>query len=147
MRAKTLHRERGLRLGAVPREALADQAQVERGDLAVEHPAQQPVLAERLDERPVDTAVVLRQRCEDVTRQPLRMLEQFDVLWGEVRVGRAQAITAVATSSTFASTSNSALTPSSAIAGYRGPKCRFQTGPRSRSAALYSATSVTNSSI
>ena len=57
------------------------------------------------------------ERFEDVARELLRVLEQLDVLSGEVRVGRAQAITAVATSSTFAASSNRALTPSSAIAG------------------------------
>ena len=57
------------------------------------------------------------ERFEDVARQLLGVLEQLDVLGGEMRVGRAQAITAVATSSTFAASSNSALTPSSAIAG------------------------------
>jgi hypothetical protein len=54
MRPEPLHRERGLRLGAVPREPFADQAQLEGRNLAAEHSAQQPVLAERLHERSVD---------------------------------------------------------------------------------------------
>ena len=80
------------------------------------------MLAECFDQRAVQAAVLRRERREGVARKLLRVLEQFDVLGGEVRVGRAQAITAVATSSTFAASSNSALTPSSAIAGYRRPK-------------------------
>ena len=117
MRPQALHREGGLGLRAVAREALADEAQVERGNLAVEDPAQQPVLAERRDQPPIDAPVVRRERREDVARQLLGMAKQLDVLVGEVRVGGAQAITAVATSSTFASSSKSALTPRSAIAG------------------------------
>jgi hypothetical protein len=75
------------------------------------------VVAKRRDERPVDAAVVLCERLEDIARKLLGVLEQLDMLSGEVRVGCAQAITAVATSSTFAASSNSALTPSNAIAG------------------------------
>ena len=75
------------------------------------------MLAERGDQRAVQAAVVCRERREDVARERLSAVEQLEVLGGEVRVGRAQAITAVATSSTFAASSNSALTPSSAIAG------------------------------
>ena len=81
MRAEALHGEGGLRLGAVAREALADEAQVERGDLAVEDAAEQPVVAERLDQRAVDAAVVGCERCEDIARQVFRMLEQRDVLF------------------------------------------------------------------
>jgi len=117
MCSQALHRERGLGLRAVPRESFADQAQVQCGDLAVEYAAEQALVAERCDQRAVDAAAVLGERLEDVACEPLRMLEQRDVLRGEVRIGRAQAITAVATSSTFASSSNSALMPSSAIAG------------------------------
>jgi hypothetical protein len=117
MGPQALHRERGLGLGAVPREPLADQAQVEGRNLIVEHSAEQPVLAECGDQRPIETAVMRRERLEHVMRELLRVLEQLDVVGREVRVGRAQAITAVATSSTFAASSNSALTPSRAIAG------------------------------
>ena len=117
MGAQSLHREGGLRLGAVAREPLADQAQVERRDLAAEHPAKQAMVAERAHERPVEASVGSGERREDVAGKGLRAAQQLDVLLGEVRVGRAQGITAVATSSTRASGSNSALTPSSAIAG------------------------------
>jgi hypothetical protein len=117
MRPEALHGERGLGLGAVAGEPLADQAQIEGRHLAVEDAAEQPVLAERLDERAVDAAIVAGERGERVARERLRAFEQLDVLGREVRVGRAQAITAVATSSTFAASSNSALTPSNAIAG------------------------------
>jgi len=117
MRPEALDREGGLGLGAAARKALADEAQVERGDLAVEDPAQQPVLAERRDQRPIDAPVVRRERREDVARELLCLAQELDLLGGEVRVGGAQAITAVATSSTFAASSKSALTPRSAIAG------------------------------
>jgi hypothetical protein len=75
------------------------------------------VLAERLYEWPIEAPVLRGERREDVSRKRLGVAQQRDVLVGEVRVGRAQAITAVATSSTRAASSNSALTPSSAIAG------------------------------
>ena len=117
MRAEALDRERGLGFGAVAGKALADEAEVQRGNLAVEDAAQQAVLAERRDQGPIDAPVVRRERGEDVARQLLGMAQQLDVLGGQVRVGGAQAITAVATSSTFAASSNSALTPSRAIAG------------------------------
>ena len=116
MRPEPLHRERGLRLGAMAREALADQAQLERRNLprATEHPTQQAVLAERAHERPVDA--LPRKRGELISGEGLRVAQQLGVLGGEVRVG-GYAITAVATSSTRAASSNSALTPSKAIAG------------------------------
>jgi hypothetical protein len=118
MRPEPLHGERRLGLGAVPREPLADQAQLERRDLSAEHAAQQPVLAECPHERPVDLArrPLTRERGERIPRESLRVAQQVGVLRGEVRV-RGYAITAVATSSTRAASSNSALTPSRAIAG------------------------------
>ena len=118
MRPEPLHGERGLRLGAVPREPFADQAQLERRDLAAEHPAQQPALAERLHERSVDLPgrPLPRERGELIAGERLRVAQELGVLRGEVRVG-GHAITAVATSSTRAASSNSALTPSRAIAG------------------------------
>ena len=80
---------------------------------------QKAMLAERSHERPVDLAgpPLPRERGELVPGEPLRVAQQLQVLLGEVGVGRAQEITAVATSSTRAASSNSALTPSSAIAG------------------------------
>ena len=118
MRAQPLHGERGLRLGAVPREPLPDEAELESRDLATEHSAQQPALAERLHERSVDLAgrPFPRERRELIPGEPLRVAQELGVLRGEVRVG-GYAITAVATSSIRASSSNSALTPSRAIAG------------------------------
>ena len=118
MRAQPLHRERGLGLGAEPREPFADQAQLEGRNLAVEHPGQQPALAERAHKRPVDLPgrPLPRERGELIPGEPLRVAQQLCVLRGEVRVG-GYAITAVATSSTRAASSNSALTPSRAIAG------------------------------
>jgi hypothetical protein len=76
------------------------------------------VLAERAHERPVDAPgrALPREWRQLVARESLRMAQQLDVLPGEVRVG-GYAITAVATSSTRAASSNSALTPSRAIAG------------------------------
>jgi hypothetical protein len=118
MRAQPLHGERGLGLGAVPREPFADQAQLERRHLAAEHSAQQPVLAERAHERPVELPgrPLPRERGELIPGERLRVAQQLGVLRGEVGVG-GYAITAVATSSTRAASSNSALTPSRAIAG------------------------------
>jgi hypothetical protein len=119
MRPEPLHGERGLRLGAVPRETLPDEAQVERWDLVAEHAAQQATLAERAHERPVDLSrrPLARERDERVAGEPLRLAQQLQVFAGEMGVGRVQGITAVATSSTRAASSNSALTPSRAIAG------------------------------
>jgi hypothetical protein len=116
MRSESLHGERGLGFGAVPREALADQAQLERRDLAAEHSFEQAV--EGADQRPVDAAGLpaVGQRRKGVAGELLCVAQQSEVLVGEVDVG-GYAITAVATSSTRAASSNSALTPSSAIAG------------------------------
>jgi hypothetical protein len=97
-------------------QSLSDEAEVEGGDLAVEDALQQPVLAEGLYERAIDAAVVGRERREDVAGKRLGVLEELQMRLRQMRV-RGQAITAVATSSTFAASSKSALTPSSAIAG------------------------------
>ena len=99
-------------------EALANQAQLERRDVVVEHPAQQPVLAERPDEGAVDATglAFARDGIELVLGESLRVVQQLDVLGREVRVG-GYAITAVPTSSTRAASSNRALTPNNAIAG------------------------------
>ena len=116
MRPEPLHRERGLGLGAVTREPFADEAEVEGGHLAAEHALEQAV--ERLDERAVDPPrlALVRDRRERVAGECLRRAQQRDVLVGQVRV-RGYAITAVATSSTRAASSNSSVTPSSASAG------------------------------
>jgi hypothetical protein len=76
------------------------------------------VLAERSDQRAVDATGLTfpRDLVELLARELLRAVQQLDVLGREVRVG-GYAITAVPTSSTRAASSNSALTPSSAIAG------------------------------
>ncbi len=63
VRAESLDRERGLGLGALARERLADQAQLDRADRPVlEQPRQQSVLGERLDQRAVDAAGVAGRR-------------------------------------------------------------------------------------
>jgi hypothetical protein len=76
------------------------------------------VVAERPHERPVDVPwrPLPRERGERISGEALRVAQQLAVLRGEVRVG-GYAITAVATSSIRAASSNSALTPSRAIAG------------------------------
>ena len=116
MRPEPLHRERGLGLGAVAGESFADQAQVEGGDLAAEHALKQAI--ECAHERPVDAPGLagLRDRPERVACERFGGAQQLDVLVGEVRVG-GYAITAVATSSTRAASSNNSVTPSSASAG------------------------------
>ena len=120
MRPEPLHREGGLRLGAMAREALADKAQLERRNLArpAEHPAQQAVLAERAHQWAVDAPgrTLPRERGERVAGERLRVAQQLDVVFREVGVG-GYAITAVAMSSTRAASSNSAVTPNSPIAG------------------------------
>jgi hypothetical protein len=118
MRSEPLYGERGLRLGAVARQPLANQAELERRDVVVEHTAEEPLLAERSDERPVDATglAFARDGVELVLGELLRAMEELEVLGSEVRVG-GYAITAVPTSSTFAASSNSALTPSRATAG------------------------------
>jgi hypothetical protein len=73
MCAEALDREGGLGFGAVAGKALADEAEIQRGSLAVEDAAQQAVLAERRDQRPIDAPVVRRERREDVARQLLRV--------------------------------------------------------------------------
>jgi hypothetical protein len=77
------------------------------------------MLAERSHERPIDLSrrPLPRERGERVPGEPLRLAQQLQVFPGEVGVGRAQGTTAVATSSTLASSSCSAVTPSRAIAG------------------------------
>jgi hypothetical protein len=119
MRPEPLDRERGLRLGAVARKALADEAQLERRNLAIQDAAQEAVLAESPHQRPVEApGLTLAGECrERVAGEHLGVAQQLYLFLGEVGVGRAQGITAVATSSTLASSSCSAVTPSRAIAG------------------------------
>jgi hypothetical protein len=126
MRPQPLDGERGLGLGAVAGEPLADQAELERGHVvaAAEHAAEQAVLGQRADERAVQAArrrAVAGDRRQHVAGQRLRAAQQRHVLVGQVRVRRrgvaAHGITAVATSSTRAASSNSAVTPNRPIAG------------------------------
>ena len=73
MRAEPLERERGLRLGRLRREGLADTAQLEgrRPPVPREHSGEEVVLAERADERPVHASALAgaRERREHVARQ------------------------------------------------------------------------------
>ena len=138
-RAQPLHGERGLRLGAVAREPLADQAQLHRADVRA------PALVVELVE-PVEQAGSRRSsrtsgRFSCARRRPRapaapalagrgrRRLQQLELPGLQVGVEQgsrhrddgghpaSSASTASAMSSTSASSSNSRVTPNSPIAG------------------------------
>ena len=121
VRAQALEGECRLGGGAIARQPLPNQAQLEGGDrsIASQHGREQPVRCQRGDERPVDRTRLPAggDRGQDVAGQSLASFEERPLLLGQVRVGRAHGITATPTSSTRARGSKSSVTPITAIAG------------------------------